>query len=136
MSCVTYGHIKESKVLIESHVDSVAKRKRNLVLAIWAIATLIFFPIGLPHLFEEIHREICIREINKVYPNMCYDKCVRLSICKDNNGVMHRGRLVSNPIDFDSEKHKRWDRITKLAFEASLVALVVAGIVGAIIIGI
>lgn len=136
MTCVTYGHIKESNVLIESRIDSVAKHKRNLVLAVWVIATVIFFPFGLPHLCIEIHRELCIREINQKYPTMPYKKCVDLSICKGDNGVMHNGVLVRNPIDFDSKKQRIRFKITKIAFEVSLVALVIIGIVGAIIIGI
>lgn len=136
MSCVNFGHIKESNVLIESHLDSTAKHKRNLVLAIWAIATIIFFPFALPHLCQEIHRELCIREVNQVYPNMGYDKCMRLSICKGNNGVMHEGRLVKNPIDFDSKKERLRFKLTKVASEVSLISLIFIGLAGAIIIGI
>ena len=136
MSYIIRGHIKESNVLLESHLDSIAKHKRNLVLAVWAIATVIFFPFGLTHLCQEIHRELRIREINQKYPTMPYNKCVDLSICKGSNGVMHHGALVRNPIDFDSKKERLRSEMKKVAFEVSLIAMVFIGIVGAIIIGI
>lgn len=136
MSCVIRGHIKEANVLLESHLDSTAKHKRNLVLAIWAIATVIFFPLGLTHLCQEIHRELCIREINQKYPTMGYSKCVELSACTGSNGVMHKGVLVNNPIDLDSKKEKLRSKLTRVAFDISLVALVLIGVAGAIIIGI
>ncbi len=60
--------------------DSIAKHKRNIIFAVCVIATLIFFPIGLPFLALEMHREILIRWLNKHEgAEIPYTKCIELA---------------------------------------------------------
>lgn len=129
-----FYHIKEKNVLIESHLDLKAKHKRNLVLAAWAIASVILFPFGLPHLCSEIHREMCIREINKKHTTLPYHKCVELVNMKGDKGVWHNGKTVLNPIDLKSPQQQRMFRLTKIAYDLSAVALLILGVVGTIFI--
>ena len=125
---ISYGHIRERNVLILDRDDSIAKHKRNLVLAVWAIVAVIFFPLGLHHLCEEIHREIVIREINQLIPKLSYKNCVDLSHCQDKNGIFVNGELVCNPIDYKSEKERMRFKWTRNAFDISVVALVVIAV--------
>jgi hypothetical protein len=131
-----FYHIREKNVFLETKLDSKAKHKRNLVLATWVIVSIILFPFGLPNLCAEIHRELCIREINKKYPKMPYHKCVHLVGLNVESGVMHEGQLVKNPIDLKDPIQKKRFRITKIVADISMVALVLLAIAGAIIIGI
>jgi len=74
-----FGHVKERGVILLTQADSTAKHKRNLILAICVIATLIFFPIGLPLLALHVHKEILIRWMNKHKGmELPYAKCVQL----------------------------------------------------------
>jgi len=79
MKLHNFGHVKEKGVVLLTERDSYFKHKRNIILAICVIATLIFFPVGLPFLGYHANKEFLIRWLNKYEGcELPYSKCVEL----------------------------------------------------------
>jgi hypothetical protein len=71
--------IKEKNVLLLDVEDAKAKHRRNIVLAICVIATILTAGLVVPLLIKEIRREMNIRRVNKQFPELPYHKCVQMA---------------------------------------------------------
>lgn len=102
MSIYNFGHIREQGVLLLSNEDSIAKHKRNIILAVCVLATLILFPVGLPLLGLHAHKEMLIRWLNKHEDmKIPYAKCVQL---EEVGQLVYGGKLFKfNPPSYEDD---------------------------------